>query len=242
MKRVVSILALVSFVAGIALWFVFRNDPQGNTLDAREIATHRLAEHLAQNYAGQRALLVSNPFTERDGTAREIVAMEKAGIAGVRKGLGDRVRLEAIAYPELKAEARANPRGVFIDGETTTPLSYLVAPDSFDRLVEKYPDCELMISLIGLPASLKQTRCWQSEKPRLALLLPDLRFVGDAAAVRRAVEAGKLAAFVLPRPGAPDSSSPMKGPGDFDARFLLVTRKNIGQMIAEYPQLFPANQ
>jgi hypothetical protein len=239
LKRIAPILALVAFIAAIVLWFFLRNDPRDNALDAREVATHRLAEYLAQNYPGQRALLVSNPFTENDATAKEIVATEKAGIAGVRKGLGGKVTLEAIAYPELKPEARANPRAVFIDGETTTPLSYLVADDSFDKLLAKHPNCDLMISLVGLPASLKETQCWQNEKPRFALLLPDLRFVGNAAAVKRAVQSGKLAAFVLPKPGAPDSRAPLKGPGDFDQRFILVTRENIDRVVADYPQLFP---
>ena len=240
MKRVAPILALVVFISAIVLWFFLRNDPRDNALDAREVATQRLAEYLAQNYPGQRALLVSNPFTENDATAKEIVAMEKAGIAGVRKGLGDKVTLEAVAYPELKPEARANPRAVFIDGETTTPLSYLVAPDSFDKLAAKHPNCDLMISLVGLPAALKETQCWQNQKPKFALLLPDLRFVGNLAAVKRAVQSGKLAAFVLLKPGAPDSRAPLKGPGDFDQRFILVTRENIDRVVADYPQLFPA--
>jgi hypothetical protein len=239
LKRATPIFALVAFLVAIVLWFFLRNDPRDNALDAREVATHRLAEYLAQNYPGQRVLLVSNPFTENDATAKEIVAMEKAGIAGVRKGLRDKVTLEAIAYPELKPEARANPRAVFIDGETTTPLSYLVADDAFDKLAAKHPNCDLIVSLIGLPVALKDTQCWQNEKPKFALLLPDLRFVGNAAAVQRAVQRGKLAAFVLLKPGAPDSRAALKGPGDFDQRFILVTRENIEGVIADYPQLFP---
>lgn len=238
MKRAAFILVLAAAVAVIGFRF-FKNDPRDNALDAREVATHRLAEYLAQNYSGQRALLISNPFTENDATAKEIVAMEKAGIAGVRKGLGDKVTLEAIAYPELKPEARANPRAVFIDGETTTPLSYLVAPNSFDKLLAKHPNCDLMISLVGLPAALKDTQCWQDQKPKFALLLPDLRFVGNPAAVKRAVQSGKLVAFVLPKPGVPDSRAPLKGPGDFDQRFILVTRENIDRVVVDYPQLFP---
>ena len=96
-----------------------------------------------------------------------------------------------------------------------------------------------MISLVGLPAALKEVRCWQNEKPKFALLLPDLRFVGNAAAIQRAVQNGKLAAFVLAKPGAPDSRAALKGPGEFDQRFILVTRENIDGVIADYPQLFP---
>ena len=241
MKRAAAILLVIGAIAGLGSWFFLRNHSYDNTLTARGLAARQLAEYLAQKYPGQRALLISNPFTENDATAKEIIAMERAGIAGIRKGLGDKVILEALAYPELKAGARANPRGTFIDGETTTPLSYLVASDAFDKLAAQHPACDLMVSLIGLPADLRQARCWQSDKPSFALLLPDLRFVGDAAAVKRAVQRGKLAAFVLHKPGAPDLDTPLKGSGEFDQRFLLVTPENVERMVADYPQVFPAN-
>src|SRR5688572_11496470 len=124
MKRLLTIFLIVAAIAAIAVWFFLRSDSQDNAFTARELATRCLGEYLAQKYPGERALVISNPFTKNDGTDTGIVAMENAGIAGLKKGLGDKVIVEAVAFPELKPEARANPRAVFIDGETTTPLSY----------------------------------------------------------------------------------------------------------------------
>jgi hypothetical protein len=230
--------ALLLITAGA--WYFLRSDPRDYALTARELATRRLGEHLAQKFPGQRALLISNPFTENANTASDIVATEKAGIDGFRKGVGGKLVLEAVAFPELKPEARTNPRAVFIDGETTTPLSFLVSAEAFDTLAGQHPQCALFVSLIGLPANVKELRCWQEEKPRFALLLPDLRFVGNAAAVKQSLQKGKIAAMVLQKPGAPSLHRGVSQT-DFDQLFIFVTAENIERTMLDYPQLFPAN-
>jgi hypothetical protein len=230
--------ALVLIAAGV--WYLLRNQPANYALAARELATRRLGEYLAQTFPGQRALLISNPFTQNANTASEIVATEKAGINGLQKGLRDKLVLEAVAFPELKPEARTNPRAVFIDGETTTPLSFLVSADAFDKLAGQHPQAGLFVSLIGLPANVRELTCWQNEKPKFALLLPDLRFVGNAAAVRQSVQKGKIAAMVLQKPGAPSVHRGVSEQ-DFDRLFILVTADNIERTMLDHPQLFPPN-
>ena len=222
------------------LWYLLRDKPRDYALTARALAMRRLGEHLAQKFPGQRALLISNPFTENANTASDIVATEKAGIDGFKKGMGDKLVLEAVAFPELKPEARTNPRAVFIDGETTTPLSFLVSADAFDKLAGQHPQAGLFVSLIGLPANVKELRCWQDEKPKFALLLPDLRFVGNAAAVKQSLQKGKIATMVLQKPGAPSLHRGVSQT-DFDQLFILVTAENIERTMIDYPQLFPAN-
>ena len=112
-----------------------------------------------------------------------------------------------------------------------------------DKLARQHSDCALIVSLIGLPANLEQVKCWQSSTgPKFALLLPDLRWIGNAAAVAGAVKRGKLAAFVLAKPGAPGGESSPRGnfAAEFEKHFLLVTEQNIDQVVEQYPQLFPA--
>jgi hypothetical protein len=229
---------LVLIAAGV--WYYLRSEPRDYALTARELATRGLGEYLARKFPGQRALLISNPFTQNANIASDIAATENAGIDGFKKGLGDKLVLEAVAFPELKPEARTNPRAVFIDGETTTPLSFLVSVDAFDKLAGQYPQASLFVSLIGLPANVKELRCWQEEKPKFALLLPDLRFVGNATAVKQSLQKGKIAAMVLQKPGAPSLHRGVSQT-DFDRLFILVTAENIERTMLDYPQLFPAN-
>lgn len=240
MKRAIPLIVGVLVLITAGVWYFLRSEPSDYALTARELATRRLGEHLAQKFPGQRALLISNPFTQNANIASDIVATEKAGINGFKKGMEDKLVLEAVAFPELKPEARTNPRAVFIDGETTTPLSFLVSVDAFDKLAGQHPQCALFVSLIGLPANVKELRCWQDEKPKFALLLPDLRFVGNAAAVKLSLQKGKITAMVLQKPGAPSLHRGVSQT-DFDQLFILVTADNIERTMLDYPQLFPPN-
>jgi hypothetical protein len=227
--------------AGFGVWFFLKADPQGNSLRVREIATRGLAEHLARTYSGKKVLIVSNPFTQQTGTAKAVLEMEQAGIRGLREGFGKSVPVAAVAYPELKPEARENPRALLVDVESATPLSYLVAPEAFDQLARQHADCELVVSLIGLPIDVGGTEAWKAPgAPGFALLLPDLKIIGDAAAVKTAVKSGKLAAFVIVRPGAPgDDTTPGRDwKAEFEKRFLLVTAENVDQVTQAYPRLF----
>ena len=237
--KLISLLALSLVVLGG--WFYSRRSPQQNALLTRELATLGLAEHLSRNFPGQRALVVSNPFTQRKGLAKEVYTYEQAGIRGLQKGFAGKVTVEAVAFPELKSEAQKDPRSVFIDPATTTPLSYLVAEGAFDALSKQHPNCDLIVSLVGLPVDLSLVEIWQKNgAPKFALLLPDLRVLGDAAAVMAAVKSGKLAAFVLNKPSAPPEQTAhgKDRAQEFNRRFILVTPQNIEQVAQDYPQLF----
>ena len=242
MKQLILLLAVVAaLLAGLGYWVFWRGNPESHELSARAVATRGLAEYLAKTQAGHRAMVLSNPYSKRAGAPRDIVATEQAGIRGLRQGFGTGLTLEAVAFPELKAAAQTDPRAVYIDPETTTPLSYLVAEDAFDNLARQYADCDVVVSLIGLPAKLTRVQCWQTNgPPKFALLLPDLRIIGDREAVKRAVKSGKLAAFVLSKPDAPDSNTPVGRDfaAEFEKRFVLVTAENIDQVTRAYPKLF----
>ena len=241
MKRAWPIWLLALLGVGLGVWLFFRPSPQEAALHTRELATRGLAEYLASRFGGQRALVISNPFTQRPGFPEGVYAQEKAGIRGLERGFEGKITLAAVVFPELKPEARDDPRAVPVDPASPTPLSYLVAEGAFDKLVQAHPGCGLVVSLIGLPVDLRRVEAWRSSSPvRFALLLPDLRMIGDAAAVREAVRSGKLAAFVLPKPNAPAEQTGLSGDfkKDFDQRFILVTPENVDQEMQAHPQLF----
>ena len=227
-------LAALAIIAGVA-WHFIREPGRRESLHSREVATRMLAEHLSAKFPDRRVLVASNPFT-RAGASAEIANMEQAGIAGLREGF--KKKDITVAFPELKPEARTNPRSLFIDAETTTPLSYLVAEDAFDKMVREHPGYDLIVSLIGLPAALEKVQCWRNPgAPQFALLLPDLRMIGDAAAVKAAMRSGKLVAFVLGK-GAAEKPNSATGKSEFEKEFVLVTPENIDRTVQQYPMLF----
>jgi len=207
----------------------------------RELAMEFLGQHLARTCPGKRAVVLSNPFSSRSGQPAEVYAFEKAGLQGLKRGLGNAVRIEAVVFPELKSEAAANPRAVFINPTTTTPLSYLVAEDSFDKVASAYPQAEILVSLIGLPVNISRSPLWKNDNPaKLALLLPDLRIIGNHAAIREAFRTRKIAGIVVNKPGSPPETQPLRADeqAEFDRRFLLVTPDNIDRIVQAYPRLF----
>ena len=210
-------------LVGVAIWYFSRDKEQSRAFEERRMATRVLAEYLSRKFPGQRVLIISNPFTEL-GAASDIVDMEEAGIAGLRDGFGKKATLK-IVVPELKREARSNPRALLKNPETSTPLSYLVTDDGFDKLVNANPTFELIVSLVGLPERLDQVQCWQKPgKPTFALLLPDLSLIGNPAEIQGALKSGKLAAFVTLR----ETTSPPQAdvPPKFGEHFVLVTSDN----------------
>lgn len=240
---VVLALAAVGGVGGVGWWVYPRlaTAPWRPALSSREIVARVLAESLAERQPGAKALVVGNPFTLRGGQSAEVYAFEKASERGLRAGFGQRDAVR-IVYPELRKEFLRQPESVFVDPQTTTPLSYLVAEGSFQRLAEANPGFELMVSLIGLPLNLTQSPWWnQPGTPRFGLLLPDWRMVGSSGAIREAFKSGKIVAAVMARPGAAEEDvSARRGDdrAEFDRRFLLVTQDNIEELLRAHPRAF----
>jgi hypothetical protein len=210
-------------------------------LGQRELATQVLGHYLAQHCAGSKAIVMSNPFTQTSGQPSEVYQYEKAGLRGLRRGLGGAVTLEAVVFPELRPECQQDLASVYIDPATTTPLSYLVAPGALDAIVQKYPQARIIVSLIGLPVDLRDSRTWTKAGDKtFALLLPDLRMVGRQEEVRQAVLRRQIMAMVLNKPGGPAEDQPLGGDlkMEFDRRYLLVTSENVDSLLKLYPRLF----
>ena len=239
--RGILIIGVLLGLAALAFVFFPRNPARRNALAARSLATQFLAEYLASKHPGKRVLIIANPFTQQKGRRAEIYQFEQAGIDGLRRGFGKQLPIEAIGFPKLRREVLENPVSVHVDAATTTPLSFLIAENSFDALAQKHPTAEILVSLIGLPKDVTQSELWKTPKtPTLGLLLPDWRIIGGSESVKQAFESGKISAAILNKPGAPAEDVPL-GQDEraaFAARFLLVTLESIDELLRQHPKLF----
>lgn len=208
-------------------------------LSQRELAMEHLGRYLAAHCAGKKALVIANPFSQKPGQPRDVYAFEKAALEGLRRGLGNAIKIETVAFPDLKPGFVEDHSSVFIDPTTTTPLSYVVTDDALDKIAAAHPQAELLVSVIGLPVKVRQTQTWRSSR-KFALLLPDLRVLGDPASARQAMLSGKIAAMVINRPGAPPETEPIGKDSqvEFERRFLLVHSNNFDRVAQTYPWLF----
>ncbi len=241
MRRTHQILLICILVAAIAIlgvWQLFgKHRPQ---LSQREIATRVLAEYIASKRHPAHVLVMSNPFTQMRGHPAQAYSYQKAGVAGLQRGFGAKAELR-IAFPKLKPGALQGSGVVYVDAQTKTPLSFLVAEDAFDEVTRKNPDCEVIVSLIGLPVKLNAVEAWtKGGAPAFGLLLPDWRMIGDTQGILSAFKSGKLLAAVLDKPGAPPDTLPVSGEyrSEFDARYILATAENIEGLLKSSPQLF----
>src|SRR5262249_49245814 len=159
---------------------VFLRPRSKPAVSERQIATRNLAEYLKSTIKPKAVLVISNPFSQLPNRPPQVYEFEKAGIAGLQEGFGKEVSLK-VDFPELKPQALANPASVPMDPGTTTPLSFLVTEQSFEKVIQKNPDCDVVVSLIGLPVNLHASEAWtKAGPPRFALLLPDWRIIGDS--------------------------------------------------------------
>jgi hypothetical protein len=209
-------------LAGLYLLFA----PSGATsasLTAREETMKALGASIARLRPGAKTLVLSNPFAKESGYLDTRSRHERAGIRGLREGLGRGAAVE-VAFPEIRPEYFQDPGSVLIPPDSRTPLSFLVRPESVEKLADARPDFGVIVSLIGLPVGVDQLRIWSQEDPRaFALLLPDLRVLGPPEKALEAFERGKLLAVVAedPATGAP----------------LVVTRENAAETLRNQPRV-----
>ena len=219
---------LAAILLGIAVLIFGRlyfkaTEETGQALDARQQALQTLGAYLAGLDGVECVQVLSNPFTQQSGQAREIHRFENAGIRGLETGLGDAINAR-IVFPTVKPEYRDNPQSAVMPQDIKTPLSFLIDPGSVDQLAKDAPDCGLFVSLIGLPAGVTQLGVWKpNHTARFALLLPDLRVVGTKAKAAQAFKSGKIVAAVV---NDPNSAEP-----------ILITADNIDQILKDNPNL-----
>ena len=153
-------------------------------------------------------------------------------MAGLRTGF-EPVQVK-VAFPKIKPEAERDPTSVFVPSNTTTVLSYLIADTAVDELIRENPDCDVLVSLIGLPANTFSAPYWlKPGAPRFALLLPDFTVLADPNAIRYAFKSGKIIAAVIAKQGAASSKNPMTADykTEFDKRYILVTKDNVDELL-----------
>src|SRR5262245_19643843 len=142
-KWAAGVLALALIAGG--LWFFTRAGRA--PLTQREIATQILAEHVRKAVSPKSVVVISNPYSQMSGRTPAAQAFQKASEAGLRKGFGDGVELK-LAFPQMKPEASRDPTSVYVDPNTTTPLSFLITVDAFEQIAREHPQADVFVSLV----------------------------------------------------------------------------------------------
>ncbi len=223
----IVVFAVLILAGGVLLWIRHKRP----AISEREYATHLLAEHLKIAVKPRSVLVIGNPFTDLPNYSGQAKEFERAGIAGLKEGFGALIQVK-VAHPAIKPSVLADPTSVHIDSRSPTPLSFIIESSAFDDVLKANSDCDLAVSLIGLPVNLSSMETWnKSGPPRFALLLPDWRIIGDPGGIQQAFSCGKLVGAVIVQPGTMERT-------DFKNRYLIVSSNNVADLIGRSPQIF----
>jgi hypothetical protein len=220
-----AILVLCGVVLVLIVAFVVLkspSSPKNQALADRELVMESLGKTIARLRPKSKALVLSNPFAKNAGYLDETSQYERAGLRGLRKGLGGDITV-TLAAPNLRADFLADQSSVAIPPDSRTPLSFMIDPAAVDQLASAHPECQVIVSLIGLPLGVEGLKIWDEKDPHcFAMLLPDMRVLGPPEKTFDGFQRGKLLAAV-----AQDEKS-----GDP----LIVTRENIQAVLATQPK------
>ena len=153
------------------------------TLIARELVYAKsqavvLGRHLAEKYPGCKVLVIANQNYEKSRRQKKL-------IDGIKEGLGSGGELVAVDSLNIQmAPEGGGPPGAGPPPEMMMPLEEIMEAAHFDEVIEAHPDCNVIISLIGLPQDVGEMALWKIEDPeeraKIALLGGDIHAMRGA--------------------------------------------------------------
>lgn len=188
-----------------------------NEMKFAKAASIMLGRDLAKRYPGKNALVVVEKNYEKSKRQKEMVD-------GLKEGMGSTVTVKAVDYVKVPP-----PEGVTNPEELEMmPMWEMMRAEHFDNLVKEHEDCNLIISLIGLPYDVGEMSIWtmdEKDRPKVALLFADVH------ALRRAIQADYLIALTY-KPGVKFSEDPApKDPEKaFDLRYIILSKDNVDKV------------
>ncbi|MEA2011585.1 MAG: hypothetical protein U9O87_00650 [Verrucomicrobiota bacterium] len=191
-----------------------------------------LGQQLAKIAPGSKALVIIKPKTNYNKDR------ENALLDGLKEGLetGD-ISIAALVALQVPKEAkRQMPEGMY----EVPPIEYWFTAKIFNEVIEKNKDCDLIISLVGLPPSqkeLSQIKLWsmkEGERPKLAIIntpVYDLMPLFTEKLISVAVSYNPNAVYDEEQP-------PKEVRAAFDKRYILITDDNVADVSAKFSGMF----
>jgi hypothetical protein len=230
-KPLATVCAVIALCCALA--HIFMTSTGSSATKAMEIEQQyqkisglKFGAYLANNYANSKVLVIMDPSSQKSDEIKGNPLLD-----GIKEGLGDKVTIEQVLYPELpkSAQAPAGPEGEMM--EMMPPDMWFTA-SYFDNLIKtKATGCDLIISLLGMPTDPAAMKFWtMKNRPKLALAR------GSVYELKKAIASKAIVAVVSYNP---DGTYELKAPSKdldkaFDERFVLVTPENVEELATKY--------
>lgn len=205
-----------------------------------------LGRHLAQTHAGSRVLILTEPVF--DGEAPHDI--QRAMVEGLEDGLGSAVEVVGIvavdppqAYVERARQSWARDGLDPPEGQTTNSIPSLMRDHQrwydvryfAELLAEHTGTYDLLISTVGLPRGFAGSALSRhASLPEFALMN------APGQPLKELIEIGAVDVAVAEKPTANPWEVLQNAPADveeaFDKRYILVTKANLAEVAAAYPE------
>lgn len=228
-----------------------------------------LGKYLAGKTPGAKALLVVDNIPNNKMQEQVIAALREGMGSQITIVAEDSPTAPPAITDPLPAPEAGTPEAGTEEGATPTPPPAPAAPTppppgggpgmppnfmemrslresmkavDFDAMMKRHPDCNLIISLIGLPMDIENMEIWYAEetpeapKPKIALM--DANIYNLKAAILSGIVVGTVT--YSPTAKFDESTPPEDVQQAFDKRFLLITPENVEAVATQYTGLFQA--
>lgn len=198
-----------------------------NELTYAKAGYYMLGKQLAEKAPSSKALLLVEKTRPNDDRTPALIQAFKDGAAG-------KLTIGAMATPEVTWPEGKKPKPEEID---MMPMNEMLKAKDYNDVINKYPDCNLVVSFIGLPMDIEELQIWSmpvDKRPKLGLINCAYHNL------KAALKAGIVVAVVGINPTAKFDEQP--APKDpklaFDRRYIMITPDNVVQMADTYKNMF----
>ena len=184
-----------------------------------------LAKNLSEDYTGDdKCLLIHHPiFGENMGEINRLIRYFREEFGGKIKEIRPVPIKDVSTEDELEEEAMLEITGA-----------------DFNKVIEKYPQYDMIITLVPLPFSMNELSAityFENKKPHQKLGI----FNGYIGNLASHIEEGKIDCISLwkPKPILDEQPIPESTQEAFDKKYLIISPENLSSRLKEYPTLFP---
>ena len=157
---------------------------------------------------------------------------KEAMMTGLKKGLKGKLSILAEEFPTDTLPV-----------DSTKPINpdsnrFILSGHAFNQMLALNPECDLVLSLIGLPSDWQKMHLWRmpsKERPNLVVAF------GNVSQFKKEIQKGLISAYLTSQRNqvaTKEKSIPSDLKKAFDQRFCLVDKTNVNQISKKFPDLF----
>lgn len=203
-----------------------------------KVAYKRFGQEVAKRHPDANILLIKRYLITRHESA---VKSQQLRIDAFKDGLNNKCTIEVVEEATSGSEGSEEEMGM-TDADLEKIKELELTGERFDELVKENKDCNLIVSMMGLPADMaevEEMKLWKmkkDERPAIALADANIHYL------KAAIQA-KMISVILhrkPVPVDPDQPLPKTDAEIFDMMYMLVSADTIDKISQQFPKLFAA--